>query len=732
MASSIFFCRSGGDFGRVERRSFDSRTCSARRVHGSARPATDSRRGGRRAALVNVACMSTSVSPSSANIRRLSEDDCSPYLSNLARHAVHWRKWGPDLPREAAALGKMVMVSVGYTTCRWCVAMDDSAFADPKVAEFINANFLPVKVDKNLHADVDMLMSSFVQAILGSSNWPLTVFLDPHELQPFVGAGFLPPDRLLPALRNIHAKWEAEPSTVVAEANRNCVGLQQYFESQFGSHARGEGADESMDKHTLLQQLVDAAEQRFDGAYGGFLSNEEDQGAYKFMRPSLLCALAHAAQCGGAESYASKAEQMVTHTLSSIVCGALFDHIGGGFFRAVDRKFQIPIFEKALSDQALLGLALLECRSELDLALKDPNLDALICDCVTQTLQYCDRDLRVCVKTGSDSVDAATYFAGQDSDSMMLYGVEAGTRVEGAHFLWSDFELQLVLSPSSEEYKTFCATYGISQYGNLGFVDATLSSSFAGVSPPTNAGLYEGQNLPRRQVGQHDATDASKCACLDRARSKLLAQRRTRPPCARDDSVLTTTHCMMICFLCKAHAELDEGRSDLLERIEYAARFLTDSLLDEQGPHLAVKRAVKIAPDQHRVVASSADLAQADDYVWAISACLALARVSEDDESRHAWTDRASHLQAGLDRLFWDERLSTYRATSDAGLVVTLPRCYDDDKPYFVAQHLRNLREPSVSSAHTRTILDAVLHAHSRLVAAAPLSSPALLLNMPS
>jgi uncharacterized protein YyaL (SSP411 family) len=47
---------------------------------------------------------------------------------------------------------------------------------------------------------------------------------------------------------------------------------------------------------------------------------------------------------------------MVTHTLTKMAQGGIYDHIGGGFHRySVDAKWLVPHFEKMLYDNAQLA-----------------------------------------------------------------------------------------------------------------------------------------------------------------------------------------------------------------------------------------------------------------------------------------------------------------------------------------------------------------------------------------
>ena len=48
-----------------------------------------------------------------------------------------------------------VLLSVGYSSCHWCHVMAHESFEDPTTAATMNADFVPVKVDREERPDVD-------------------------------------------------------------------------------------------------------------------------------------------------------------------------------------------------------------------------------------------------------------------------------------------------------------------------------------------------------------------------------------------------------------------------------------------------------------------------------------------------------------------------------------------------------------------------------------------------
>ena len=139
----------------------------------------------------------------------------SPYLHQHAHNPVGWFPWGDEAFELAAKLDRPVLLSIGYATCHWCHVMEEESFEDPEIAAWINAHFIPVKVDRETRPDLDAVYMAAVTASIGRGGWPATLVLRPDKL-PFFAATYLPAragDRgrsqgLLTLLQEIAGDWE--------------------------------------------------------------------------------------------------------------------------------------------------------------------------------------------------------------------------------------------------------------------------------------------------------------------------------------------------------------------------------------------------------------------------------------------------------------------------------------------------------------------------------------------
>src|SRR5262249_24970165 len=52
-------------------------------------------------------------------VNRLAQES-SPYLLQHAHNLVDWYPWGPEAFAQARRAGKLVFLSIGYSSCHWC------------------------------------------------------------------------------------------------------------------------------------------------------------------------------------------------------------------------------------------------------------------------------------------------------------------------------------------------------------------------------------------------------------------------------------------------------------------------------------------------------------------------------------------------------------------------------------------------------------------------------------
>src|ERR1700761_182571 len=269
---------------------------------------------------------------------RLSRET-SPYLLQHAENPVDWYPWGEEASGRARAEDLPILLSVGYSACHWCHVMERESFEDPDTAAFMNANFVPIKVDREERPDVDAIYMEAVQAFTGQGGWPMTVFLDPEGV-PFYGGTYFPPDdsRGMPSFRMVMEG--------VLEAYR---GRRDEIRERAATMVGRLEALAKIDPGTApgpeqLAEAVTTLLSHGDPANGGF-------GRAPKFPPSDSLELLMSRRAG---------LEQVERTLDAMLAGGRYAQVGGGSARyAVDSAWLVPPFEKMLYDNALLARAYL-------------------------------------------------------------------------------------------------------------------------------------------------------------------------------------------------------------------------------------------------------------------------------------------------------------------------------------------------------------------------------------
>ena len=364
----------------------------------------------------------------------------SPYLLQHADNPVDWHPWGDAIFDLSKKEDKPIFLSIGYSTCHWCHVMEHESFEDEVTAEIINKYFIPVKVDREERPDIDQIYMSAVMSMTGSGGWPLNVFLT-SEGKPFFGGTYFPPEQkwgnpgFKDVLLSINHAWQNDREKIIQSGDKLTDIISQNLP----------GKNKPSDiEEDILQKSYGYFARNFDANYGGFGS------APKFPSSHNLSLLLR-------EYNVSNNKQilkMVDLTLRKMAEGGMYDHLGGGFHRySTDGQWQIPHFEKMLYDQAMLVQSYVE--------MYQVTGDEFFANVAKNILDYVIRDM-----THSNG----GFYSAEDADSIDPYDEVAQSnqehepeKKEGAYFLWTEDEIDSLLTENSEIFKFY---YGIKADGN--------------------------------------------------------------------------------------------------------------------------------------------------------------------------------------------------------------------------------------------------------------------------
>src|SRR5437870_5641194 len=425
--------------------------------------------------------------------------ETSPYLLQHAHNPVDWHPWGDEAFATARREGRPVLLSIGYSTCHWCHVMEDESYEDLEIAEFLNAHFVAIKVDREERPDVDEVYLAAVQAMTGSGGWPLNVWLTPDR-KPFYGGTYFPPrdgvrgarTGFLTVLRTLAEVYARDPARAAAAA-ADLAG-------RLGGGV--ERASDDVPAAASIRAAVTTFATGFDATWGGFGR------APKFPRPSVLALLLrYYRRTGDAHALA-----MATATLDRIAAGGIHDQLGGGFHRyATDAEWRVPHFEKMLYDNAQLAALYLEAFQ----ATGREDFAGI----ARETLDYVAREM---------TSPEGGFYSATDADS-------AGG--EGAYFVWTAAEIDAAVGE---------------QQGRLvrTFFDVAPEGSFVLWRPRPAAEVAAGAGVTPEELAR----------AVDAARPALLAARARREPPATDRKILVAWNGLMVSAFARGALVVGEPR----------------------------------------------------------------------------------------------------------------------------------------------------------------------------
>jgi uncharacterized protein len=451
----------------------------------------------------------------------------SPYLLQHAHNPVNWHPWGDEAFALAKKENKPVLVSIGYATCHWCHVMERESFEDPELAEFLNANFYAIKVDREERPDVDGIYMKAIQALGQQGGWPLNVFVTPDGV-PFYGGTYFPPAKKfnLPSfadvLRFLDDTWKNDQAKITKQSD----GLINYLKNTAMQEPSGELDSLGFDGEDKARKLYG---DQYDTLHHGFRFQPKN----KFppsMGLSLLLRNHH--RTGDAPSL-----QMAENTLKAMKHGGIYDQIGGGLARySTDYHWLVPHFEKMLYDNSLFVTALIEARQVTG--------NSEYADYANDVLEYIDRDM-----THPDG----GFYSAEDADS---------EGVEGKFYVWSQGEIEQLLDRQTASI--VIPFYNVTQEGNW-----------------EHNNILNVTQSPDQLAKEQGLDTAVVKAEIAKGRKILLETRSKRIRPLLDDKVLTSWNGLMISAMARTGRVLADD--DRIVTAEKALAFVWQHLHTDDG-----------------------------------------------------------------------------------------------------------------------------------------------------
>ncbi|MCU0569189.1 MAG: thioredoxin domain-containing protein [Oculatellaceae cyanobacterium Prado106] len=556
----------------------------------------------------------------------------SLYLRKHAENPIDWWSWCDEALERARQENKPIFLSIGYSSCHWCTVMEGEAFSNAEIAEYLNANFLPIKVDREERPDIDSIYMQALQAMTGQGGWPLNIFLSPDDRLPFYGGTYFPIDpkygrpgflQILQGLRRFYDTEREKLQTVKGEIFDR---LQQSSRLQAVEQLTPE----------LLQTGLEYSV--------GILAS-------RGMGPSFpMIPYAATALRSGRFNFADQRHdpmEICQRRGLDLALGGIFDHVGGGFHRyTVDPTWTVPHFEKMLYDNGQIVEYLAELWA---IGVREPAFERAIAHTVT----WLKREMLA---------PQGYFYAAQDADSFST--VEEVEPEEGAFYVWHEAELQALLT--ADELAELAIHFSILPRGN--FEGKTVLQRLQpGVLPESVETSL--QKLFTARYG----TPPEDLSLFPPARNNQEAKTYPWPgriPSVTDPKMIVAWNSLMISGLARAAMVFED-----LDYYELAAG-VANFILENQW----------VDGRFHRLnyEGNPAVMAQSEDYALFIKALLDLQQASlclavMPDSTPITWLEQAVRVQAELDEFLWSVELGGYYNTDARDDLVVRERSFDDN-----------------------------------------------------
>ncbi|WP_299325479.1 thioredoxin domain-containing protein [uncultured Maribacter sp.] len=348
--------------------------------------------------------------------------ETSPYLLQHAHNPVDWNAWSDDVFKKASEENKLVVLSVGYSTCHWCHVMEEESFEDTEVAKLMNYKFVSIKVDREERPDLDMVYQTALQLVNGTGGWPMNAIIMPNGSPVFLGTYF-EKEEWKNILIKFSSEYEKNPEKMTEYATMLADGVQEVYDQPAKQLANAITPDKFVNGITEWATL-------WDKQWGGNL------GQQKFILPANLTMLLDYAVL----QQDSEAENHVINTLDKVIHGGIYDHVDGGFFRySTDNTWKVPHFEKMLYDNAQLVYLLSKAYKLTENKEYKTKVE--------ETLKFLKVEMRN---------EDGGYFSAMDADT---------NGEEGVYYVWKKEELQTLLG---EDFELFSKYFNIEDSQVLG------------------------------------------------------------------------------------------------------------------------------------------------------------------------------------------------------------------------------------------------------------------------
>ncbi|MDY6781075.1 MAG: thioredoxin domain-containing protein [Cyanobacteriota bacterium] len=540
----------------------------------------------------------------------------SLYLRKHALNPVDWWPWCEEALARATTENKPIFLSVGYSSCHWCTVMEVEAFSDRAIADYLNANFIPVKVDREERPDLDSIYMQALQMMTGQGGWPLNIFLTPEDLVPFYGGTYFPIEPrysrpgFLQVLQAVLRFYEVETEKL------------QNFKTEILAN---------LERSALLSPQIEALTDKL--LRQGVETSTQIVGSKEYGRPcfpmipySLL--VLEGSRLSIRSPYGDT-RQVAVQRGDDLALGGIFDHVAGGFHRyTVDSTWTVPHFEKMLYDNGQILNYLANLWSD---GVQEPFYERAIAG----TVDWLVREM---------TAPQGYFYAAQDADSFV--DPNAAEPEEGTFYVWRYQDAESLMTDL--ELKGLQTAFTLIPEGNFEGKNVLQRQQRSKLSKKQENALGK---LFKVRYGDSRDGISTFAPARDNREAKAGKYSGRIPP-VTDTKMIAAWNGLAISGLARAAAVL--ARPAWFELAAKAAKFILENQwVNGRFHRLNYEGEVTV-------------FAQAEDYAFAIAALLDLQQASlVVGGLEMPWLEQAVKIQGEFDRYLWSSELSGYYNTAE-------------------------------------------------------------------
>jgi len=455
----------------------------------------------------------------------------SPYLLQHAHNPVNWYPWGDEALTKAKIENKMIIISIGYSSCHWCHVMKRECFEDASVAELMNKNFVCIKVDREERPDIDQIYMNASYLIHGSGGWPLNALALPDG-KPFFAGTYFTKDQWISILNYFIEVYQNTPEKLRMQAENLTNHICLIENIPLASEPKQCTIAE-------MNRIFDHMKKGIDFDKGGI------KGSPKFPMPQVWEFLMYYYYV----SNNNEALRAVNVTLQNMAFGGIYDHLGGGFARySTDADWRVPHFEKMLYDNA--QLVSLYCKAY------QLTQNILCKNVVYETLAFIRNEM-----TSPENGFYSAFDAESDGE-------------EGKFYVWSKREIENALGNYAPILLRY---YNITEAGNWHDGKNILFRT-----------LHDWQI-----ASEFNITPEQLESILNHHKTILRTIRSQRIPPSLDDKIITSWNALMLIAYVNAYRAF--GERDFLLAALANAEFITKNCISQSNNIYRIYRNGKVS-----------------------------------------------------------------------------------------------------------------------------------------